>query len=184
VSEPVVPFRVDLGDGAVVGKYTLDDLDELWALIEAERERLDVWMPWVAGTTTIEHQRTWLERVVANERSLNGMGIWVDSTLAGGIGLEADVFGIAGEIGYWIGSEFEGRGIVTRGCRKLVDHGFSVLGLHRIVIRAGVENKRSRAIPERLGFREEGVARGEGRGSQGFYDLVVYGLLEDEWPTP
>ncbi len=51
------------------------------------------------------------------------------------------------------------------------------------MIRAGVENERSRAIPERLGFTEEGVARGEGRGSQGFYDLVVYGLLEDEWPT-
>ncbi|MDP9330185.1 MAG: GNAT family N-acetyltransferase [Actinomycetota bacterium] len=105
---PSTPFRVDLGDGAVVGKYVLGDLEELWALIEGERERLDLWMPWVAGTTTIEHQRTWLERVVANERSLNGMGIWVGSELAGGIGLEADVFGIAGEIGYWIGSEFEG----------------------------------------------------------------------------
>ena len=53
-----------------------------------------------------------------------------------------------------------------------------------IVIRAGVENTRSRAIPERLGFTKEGVARGEGRGTPGFYDLVVYGLLEDEWPTP
>jgi ribosomal-protein-serine acetyltransferase len=177
-----VPFHANLGDGALVRKYTLDDIDEVWALVEAERERLGLWMPWVAGTTTIDHQRTWLERVVANDRSLDGLGLWVDSRFAGGTGLEADVFGIMGEIGYWIGSEFEGRGIITGACRTLIDHGFSVLGLHRIVIRAGVENRRSRAIPERLGFTEEGVMRGEGRGSQGFYDLVVYGLLEDEWP--
>jgi ribosomal-protein-serine acetyltransferase len=67
--------------------------------------------------------------------------------------------------------------------QALIDVGFTELGLHRIEIRAGVENVRSRAIPERLGFTREGVLRGEGRGSGGFYDLVVYGLLEDEWPT-
>jgi ribosomal-protein-serine acetyltransferase len=63
----------------------------------------------------------------------------------------------------------------------LIEHGFGVVGLHRISIRAGVENARSRAIPERLGFTREGVLRGEGRGSGGFYDLIVYGLLEEEW---
>jgi RimJ/RimL family protein N-acetyltransferase len=36
-------------------------------------------------------------------------------------------------------------------------------------------------VPERLGFQEEAVLREEGRGSKGFYDLVVYGMLEDEW---
>jgi ribosomal-protein-serine acetyltransferase len=182
VSEQRAPFRVDLGEGVLLRKYTLDDLDEVWAVIQSERDRLGLWMPWVAGTTTIDHQRTWLERVVGDERSLDGLGIWVDGRLAGGIGLGADPFGIAGEIGYWISGEFEGRGLITRACRALIDHGFSQVSLHRIVIRAGVENTRSRAIPERLGFTCEGVLRGEGRGSRGFYDLVVYGLLEDEWP--
>ena len=58
---------------------------------------------------------------------------------------------------------------------------FGEFGVHRVVIRAGVENVRSRAIAERLGFTMEGVARGEGRGSGGFYDLAVYAILEDEW---
>ena len=49
------------------------------------------------------------------------------------------------------------------------------------MIRAGTENARSRAVPERLGFTYEGIAREEGRGSGGFYDLAVYGLLEREW---
>ena len=70
---------------------------------------------------------------------------------------------------------------MTRACRVLIDVAFGELGLHRVVIRAGVDNPRSRAIPERLGFTEERIAREEGRGSGGFYDLVVYGLLDREW---
>ena len=54
--------------------------------------------------------------------------------------------------------------MVTRACRVLIDVAFGELGLHRVVIRAGVDNPRSRAIPERLGFTEERIAREEGRG--------------------
>ena len=89
-----------------------------------------------------------------------------------------------GEIGYWISVAEEGRGLVTRAVRALMDVGFGDLGLHRIEIRAGVDNLRSRAIPERLGFVREGIERGGERGANGFYDLVVYATLEDEWPRP
>jgi ribosomal-protein-serine acetyltransferase len=162
----------------------MDDLAEVWALVDAERERLGPWMPWIAGTRTIDDQRRWLQGVVADERNLEGCGIWVGQDYAGGAGLTFDQFGITGEIGYWIGSAFEGRGFVTRATRALIDIGFRELRLHRICVRAGVENARSRAIPERLGFTREGVLRGDCRGSRGFYDAVVYGLLEDEWPPP
>jgi ribosomal-protein-serine acetyltransferase len=71
---------------------------------------------------------------------------------------------------------------VTRAVRALLDIGFRQVGLHRIEIHAGVENTRSRAIPERLGFTMEGIERESGRGSFGFHDSVVYSMLEDEWP--
>jgi ribosomal-protein-serine acetyltransferase len=171
----------DLGDGAVLRRLTLEDLDAVWGLVDAERERLRVWMPWVDLTTSIDDQRRWLEGVVADELAAES-AIFANGTYVGGAGLRPDAFRIAGEIGYWIGAEHEGRGLVTRAVRALLDFGFRELGLHRIVIRAGVENTRSRAIPERLGFTQEGVAREEGRGSGGFYDLVVYAILEDEWP--
>jgi len=162
----------------------MDDLHEVWAAVEAERERVGRWMPWMQETTSIDRQREWLDSVVSNERSLDGCGLFVDGRYAGGIGLMLGSFGIVGEIGYWIVAEEEGRGLVTAAVRALIEIGFRELGLHRIVIRAGVDNPRSRAIPEHLGFTREGVARGEGRGSGGFYDLVVYGLLEHEWPPP
>lgn len=175
------PLPVELGDGAILRRYTMDDLDDLFALVDAERERIGEWMPWVEATRTVEDEGVWLERVVADENSLEGSGIWVGDAFAGGAGLSWDPFGIGGEIGYWIAAAHEGRGFVTRACAALIDIAFREIGLHRVTIRAGVENARSRAIPERLGFTREGIHRGEGRGSFGFHDLAVYGLLEDEW---
>lgn len=174
---------VDLGDGALLRKLRIEDLDQVWGLVDAERDRIGVWMPWVETTRTIDDQREWLEGVVRDERNLDGVGIFVEGRYVGGVGLAVDEFGVTGDIGYWIAAEYEGRGLVSRAVRALIDVGFRDLGLHRIAIRAGEDNRRSRAIPERFGFTREGVARGAGRGTGGFYDLVVYSLLEDEWPA-
>jgi ribosomal-protein-serine acetyltransferase len=177
----VSPLPIDLGDGAELRRYVLDDLDALWAAVDADRERLGEWMPWVEHTNSAADQRVWLERVVAAEEDLDGTGLFVDGDLAGGIGLSFGPFSIAAEIGYWVRGIYEGRGLVTRGVEAMTDLAFDGYGVHRVVIRAGVDNLRSRAIPERLGFTLEGVARGEGKGVGGFYDLAVYGILEDEW---
>lgn len=176
------PLPADLGDGAVLRRLVLDDLAELWSVVERERVRLGVWMPWIAETKTIEHERTWLESVSSNERSLEGCGLIVDGRYVGGVGLMPDAFGIAAEIGYWIDAAHEGRGLVTRAVRALIAIGFEELHLNRIAIRSGVDNHRSRVIPERLGFTFEGVERGGGRGTAGYYDLNVYSMLRDEWP--
>ncbi|MGA9161595.1 MAG: GNAT family protein [Actinomycetota bacterium] len=175
------PLPADLGEGAVLRRLTMGDLDAVWALVDAERPRLEPWMPWIDGTRTVEDQRRWLESVVHDERTLDGCGIFVGGRYTGGAGLRWDPFDVRGEIGYWIAAAAEGRGLVTRAVRALIGIGFGELGLHRIEIRAGVENARSRAVPERLGFVMEGIERGGERGSRGFYDLVVYSLLEHEW---
>lgn len=175
------PVPLDLGDGALVRRYTMDDLDAIWAVASGERERLGEWMPWVEGTTTKDVQRAWLEQRVAETEGFEGCGIFVGDELAGGVGLSWDPYGIAGEIGYWTRAPFEGRGLVTRSAREFTRIAFEHVGLNRVVIRAGVGNVRSRAVPERLGYVEESVERGGGRGLGGFYDIVVYSMLADEW---
>ena len=175
------PLPVDLGDGVVLRRYEMDDLETLWSAVDAERERIGVWMPWVELTRSIDDERGFLEIVAADERGLAGGSLWRGRDLIGGAGLMPDAFGITGEIGYWVRAAEEGRGHITRACRALIEIGFKEVGLHRIVIRAGVDNRRSRAVPERLGFTFEGIHREEGRGSGGFYDLAMYGLLDREW---
>lgn len=170
-----------LPGGAVLRRFTIDDAAALFAVVDADRTRLGTWFPWVALTRSSRDEEAWIRRLRMDPDERDGLGIFVGDAVVGGAGLTVDPFRIDGEIGYWVRPDHEGRGLVTEAVRVLLREGFERLGLHRITIRAGVGNARSRAIPERLGFREEGVLRGAGKGTDGFYDLVVYGLLEDEW---
>ena len=63
----------------------------------------------------------------------------------------------------------------------LLDHAFYEWELHRVEIHCAPENARSRAIPERLGFREEARLREAELVGGSYLDSVVYGLLEEEW---
>jgi len=70
---------------------------------------------------------------------------------------------------------------MTTAVCALLDHAFDRWELGRVEIRAGVANRRSRAIPERLGFREEGVLRAAERIGTRVIDHVVYVMTAREW---
>jgi len=177
----VNPIYWDLGDGIEIRTFTPDDAEASFALVEANRERLRPWMIWEPTTTSVDDSRTFILRCLASETDIEGNGMWVDGRLAGGIGLRVDPQDAAGEIGYWIGGDFEGRGIITRACRRFFDFAFDELGLHRMELCAATTNVRSRAVAERLGMRQEGVLRDGVKTPEGHKDLVIYGILDDEW---
>jgi ribosomal-protein-serine acetyltransferase len=180
----VNPIRWQIDYEAFVRTLVPDDAETVFAVIDANRERIRPWMPWEPLEREPANVRAFIERCLASETDLEGNGIWVGERLAGGIGLSIDPLNGSGELGYWIASSFEGLGLVTRACRLFVDHAFRELGLHRISIHVATENVRSRAVPGRLGFEQEAVLRQAGRTGDGtFVDLVVYSMLEHEWPS-
>ena len=69
---------------------------------------------------------------------------------------------------------------MTEAVRVLVDHALTVWQLNRVEIRAATGNKPSRAIPERLGFQEEGTLRQAQLVNDQYLDYVVYSTLADE----
>jgi ribosomal-protein-serine acetyltransferase len=93
------------------------------------------------------------------------------------------VFNKCASIGYWLSKELEGKGIITRSCKAVIDEGFKRLKLNRIEIRAAVENYKSQAIPQRLGFKQEGIIRQAEFVNNQFVDLYVYSMLKEEWES-
>jgi ribosomal-protein-serine acetyltransferase len=177
-----VKVRFDLGEGAELRSLEPEDAEAVFAVIDANREHLRRWFPWVDPTVSPAETRGFIERSRASETDIEAVGIWVEGRYAGNIGLRVDPMSNHGEIGYWLAETFEGRGLVTKACRALIEHGLRELGLHRIEIRAAPQNVRSRAVAERLGFTQEAQLREASRSAEGYHDLVVYGLLENEWP--
>lgn len=176
-------FPLTLPGGRVLRELDLDDADALYALIESNRDRLAEWMPW-ARTQTLSDTANFIVR--AGEQLADNNGLQVAIIQAG------HIIGVAGfhrvdsnrsaSLGYWLADSAQGRGTATETVRALVDHAFGSWQLNRVEIRAGVENRRSRVIPERLGFACEGVLREAERVGERYVDQAVYAMLARDWP--
>lgn len=58
-----------------------------------------------------------------------------------------------GELGYWIGEPYWGRGLVVEACKPLLEHGFNDLKLKKIYATYNVNNYQSKRVLEKLGFK-------------------------------
>ncbi len=162
------------------------DSESLFALTTANRSYLRRWLPWVDSTKSVEDTRKFIETCVmqCDQRSALHLCIRYRGEPAGLVGFnDIDWPNRSAFIGYWLSEHLQGKGIMTRGCREAVQFGFKDLGLNRIEIRCAVENARSRAIPEKLHFSNEGTIRDGEWLYDKFVDLVIYGMLAKQWPT-
>jgi ribosomal-protein-serine acetyltransferase len=160
------------------------DAADLFALTDKNRDHLRAWLPWVDGTRTIHDTRAFIRTAIEQQRDGDGFqaGIWHRGVLAGMVGYHRiDWPRRQVALGYWLGRDFEGKGFMTRACRVLVDHAFSELDLERVEIRAATENVRSRSVPVRLGFRQEGVMRRAEWLYDHFVDHAVYAISKEGW---
>ena len=88
------------------------------------------------------------------------------------------------EIGWVVGRPHQGRGYATEAALALLDHGFSRLGLHRIIATCETDNLASVRVMEKLGMRREAHFRQCYRHDDGRWtDEYFYARLAEEWPT-
>lgn len=171
-----------LGTSAELRPLTATDTAELHALIEANREHLAAWLPWAAGQTAAD-TRTFLAAVAEQERINDGFqaAISVDGEIVGVCGyIGVDWVNRTTSVGYWLAADRQGRGLMTAAVAALARHAFDAWGLDRVEVRAAVDNRRSRAVAERLGFRAEATFRKAQQLGGRAHDLVVYSLIEGD----
>jgi ribosomal-protein-serine acetyltransferase len=168
-----------LPGGAQLRLLESDDAAELQALIAANREYLAAWLPWAAAQTDAD-TLAFIARTRQQLQDNDGFqaALLVDGAVAGVAGYHGvDWRNRRTSIGYWLAAERQGRGTMTAAVAALARHALEGWGLGRVEIRAAVENARSRAIPERLGFAEEATLHRAERVGDRFLDIVVYSLL-------
>ena len=177
-------FLAPLRDGFALRLLEERHARALFMAVEREREHLRPWLPWVDATHTEADTLSFIKSVLEQFAENRGFasGICNGTSLAGTIGVHRiDWLKRRVEIGYWLGREYEGRGIMTEACRAVITHLFREMELHRVEIRCAVENARSAAIAKRLGFALDGTLREAQLVAGRYLDLHVYGMLRQDW---
>jgi ribosomal-protein-serine acetyltransferase len=156
---------------------------ELFALMDANRRHLRPWHPWVDLVRTpsdLDRCITGWMKQYSCDRGITA-GIWHEGRLCGVVNhLNIDQANRSTSLSYWLDEARQGKGIMTASCRAFVAHSFNALKLNRVAIECASENTRSRRIPERLGFRLEGVIRGIEWLHDHFADHAMYSLLKSD----
>jgi RimJ/RimL family protein N-acetyltransferase len=104
-----------------------------------------------------------------------------DAVLAGAIGMRIQRENDSGEIGYWIGVPFWGRGIATEAVRAMIEYGFDKLALNRIYAEHFTRNPASGRVLQKAGMRHEGTLRQTHKKWGEYVDAEMYAILRSDW---
>lgn len=176
--------RIKVDDDLTLELIDEHHAEETYKVIDANREHLRVWLPWVDYTKSVQIFKDYIRfcKQQFKEGADYGYIIRHRNEAAGRIGLHhVDAKNKSAAIGYWLAKEQEGKGIITRSCKALLNFGFNELQLNRIEIKCGDRNNKSEAIPQKLSFKREGLLRQAEFVNGKFIDLHLYSLLKEEW---
>ncbi len=178
------PFEIRVNEDIVLRLHQEKIAPTLFSLVEENRAYLREWLPWLDFNTKIEDTHKFISECESNYKkgfSLN-LGIFFNGKLVGSVGFNTiSSINKSAEIGYMLGANYNGLGIMTKSCKALIDYGFNQLKLNRIAIKVGEQNYKSRAIAERLNFNQEGILQQAEYLYDHYVNLVVYAMLRENW---
>ncbi len=106
-----------------------------------------------------------------------------DKTLLGGINVGNVRRGVAqsASLGYWVDKNHARNGYMKEALQILIPTLFIDLRLNRLEAATLEENKASRNLLKKIGFKKEGVLRKYLKINGTWRDHILYGLLEDDF---
>jgi ribosomal-protein-serine acetyltransferase len=154
-------------------------IPEYVALAKKDYDYLSEWLEWPTVCITKEDFGKFFADAVESYEA--------EKTFHGAIRYKGSIAGLAGyntidnklkrvEIGYWLGQDFQGKGIITNVCRHLISYAFEKLKMQKVQISVATGNIKSRAVCERLGMNLEGIITNEGKVGESILDHAVYGI--------
>lgn len=158
-------------------------VEKYFTLVQRNKAYLNAWIDVEAYEGSLETLKDYVKQRLIQFVNGEGyhLGIWYQYTLVGILDYRPNWKNRTVELGFWLDEAQQGRGIVTLACRTMIQHAFEEHHMLKIVISCALDNLRSRAVAERLGFLQEGILRQVVRLHDRSIDGVFYGLLIDEW---
>ncbi|MGX7013341.1 GNAT family N-acetyltransferase [Vagococcus silagei] len=139
---------------------TIETAKPMFEIIDRDREHLGKYLDFVDYTKTVEDEENFIKL------KLKGMAEGTDALyfirykdeFIGCIELHfIDQKAKKAEIGYWLCSDFVGRGIMTQSVTAFCDIAYARMGLNKITLLADVENKPSNQVAIKSGFTFVGM---------------------------
>lgn len=167
-----------------------DDAQRLFKLVDSNRDRLLKYFPiTTSGITNLETAKAYVSQKIheANNKSFFSYLIEEKNTgnLVGMYILKSFNWRIPKcELAYFIDSGSEGKGIISKVTKCIIDFCFTVLKMNKIWIETGTDNIGSKSVALKNGFKLEGLLRNNFRDSDGnLLDIEYYGLTLEDWET-
>ncbi|MEG0261369.1 MAG: GNAT family protein [Lysinibacillus sp.] len=177
-------MQITIEENLSIRTVALTDVKSVFALTDTSREILREWLPWLDMTNEEQHTRSHIEGCIADyeaKKSLSTVIIFQDKIVGRASFNSINYSNKTVYIGYWLSPNAQGHGIMTKAVQTLCQYAFEELQFNKVEIHVAVENAKSRAIPERLGFVNEGTIRSAEWLYDHFVDHIVYGKLASEW---
>lgn len=160
------------------------DAEELYLVVRENLEELKLWMPWAIDDYSIDSMRDFIKTNLIEfaENNTSAAAIAWNEKIVGIIGLHyLNRVNKSIQIGYWLDQKAQKKGIITKCCRVLANYAFDDLKMNRLQINCNVENAKSRAVAERLGFALEGIHRQVELLNGKLCDWAIYAMLAEDW---
>lgn len=180
-------FRVD-GEHIFLRHPLPGDFSEWSQLRAASRAFLEPWEPrWSDDDLTRPAFRHRIRRYDADREAGLALPLFVcqksNGRLVGGVTLGSIRRGAAEccSLGYWMGEQHAGKGLMLDALKCLIPHVFDRMRLHRIEAACIPDNARSQRLLEKVGFRHEGYLNGYLKINGAWRDHLLYALIAEDW---
>ena len=162
------------------------DLPDL--LVINGNDEVTRYLPYATWQSLADGQ-AWFKRIEALNATGNGLQFVVLEKSSGQIVATCLLFrydeqSARAELGYVLGREHWGQGLMHEALCALITYAFGAYALRRIEAEVNPANEASCRLIEKLGFTHEGVLRHRWFSKGSTHDTNIYGLLRDEWPRP
>ncbi|WP_293786173.1 GNAT family protein [uncultured Pedobacter sp.] len=108
--------------------------------------------------------------------------IVLNNEVIGSIGVHqlADIYCKSAEMGYWIGEEHWGKGIVTLVIKEMLHYGFETFEIERIFARTSHTNLVSQRVLQKSGFVFEAELKGTIFKNGEYFDELIFGFRKNQ----